>query len=87
MKELNNNKSPLTNSLKFNLFECLTKNTISPIIVKTKVKKKNTERIRKYKQDSFVKGPKYLFIKSDIIIYIVVKKLLEIIKFLFVKLI
>jgi hypothetical protein len=67
MKALNNNNSPLTNILKFNLLEFLTKKTISPIIVKTKVKKKNTERIRKYKQDSFDKGPKYFSIKSDII--------------------
>jgi len=47
MKELNNNKSPLVNVLKFNLLKFLTMNTTSIMMVKTKIAKNNIVKKRK----------------------------------------
>jgi hypothetical protein len=71
---LNNKSIPFENILKFNCLKFLTTNNNSVNNAKTKIEKKKIVKKRKYIQELLSKGPKNLFIKSDIIYSLYIKR-------------
>ena len=69
MKKFNNNKRLWETILKFNCLKLVIVKYISAINAKTKIPKNMTDKNKKYTQELLSKGPKYVDMKSDIIIY------------------